>query len=238
MSIIWLIMVISACVLLIFKEPTMVIGSMLSASTNAVSFCINLLGIYAVWLGIINVLDKSGFSDKLAKILSPIIKILFKSKNEKANKYIAINLSSNILGLGNAATPSGIKAMQELDDNSGKITFAGIMLLVINSVSIQLLPTTIISLRESAKSASASDIILPTIISSMLTCAFAIILVFVFNKIKNIFFTRKKCNNGDFTNKTQNNHNHKLNSNDTKNILSIKNQQKKERIKNERENTK
>jgi len=88
------------------------------------------------------------------------------------------------LGLGNAATPSGIKAMQKLDDGSGKANFSAMMLLIINSLSIQLLPTTVIGLRESAGSANSSDIILPTILSSMLTCAFAITLVFLINKLK------------------------------------------------------
>ena len=97
-------------------------------------------------------------------------------------------MSSNILGLGNASTPSGIKAMELLDDKSGKITFSGIMLLIINSCSIQLLPTTIISLRENAGSTTSADIIFPIIISSFLTCIFAITLVFLFNKI----FTRRK----------------------------------------------
>jgi len=184
MSIIWLIMIMSSCILLLFKNPNAVISTMLTASADCVNLCINLLGIYAVWLGIINVLDKSGLSDKLAKAISPIIKKLFKSKNNEANKYIAINLSSNILGLGNASTPSGIKAMQALDDKSGKITFSGLMLLIINSVSLQLLPTTVIGLRENAGSINASDIILPTILTSVLTCLFTMLLVVIFEKFK------------------------------------------------------
>lgn len=185
MAIIWFFMVFLSVFVLIFTNPNLILNSMLSSSKSAVELIVNLWGIYAVWLGIINILDKSGLSDKLANLLSPIINFLFKTKNTKAKKYIAINMSSNILGLGNAATPSGIKAMQELDDKSGKITFAGIMLLVINSVSIQLLPTTIIGLRENAGSANSSGIIIPTIISSVLTVIFAICLVFLFNKIKN-----------------------------------------------------
>lgn len=188
MSILWLIMSLASCILLLFHNPNAVTTEMLSASKSAVELCINLCGIYAVWLGLINVLDKSGLSDKLAHLLSPIIKKLFKSNNSEANKYIAINLSSNILGLGNAATPSGIRAMQLLDDKTGKITFSALMLLVVNSVSIQLMPTTVIGLRQSAGSTNPTDIIIPTIISSFLTCIFAVALVFVFNKI----FKRKK----------------------------------------------
>lgn len=183
MAIIWFFMMVLSIILLIFNKPELIISELLGASSSAVQLCINLLGIYCVWLGLINILEKSGLSDKISKLLNPLIKFLFRSKNETANKYIAINLSSNLLGLGNAATPSGIRAMQELDDGSGKITFSGIMLLVINCVSIQLLPTTVIGLRENAGSLSSTDIILPTLISTILTCTFAVSLVFLFNKI-------------------------------------------------------
>ena len=188
MSKIWFVMVLASTIILLFANPQMVVSEMLASSASAVGLCVNLWGIYAVWLGIIEILDKSGLGEKLAKLLSPIIKFLFRSNDTEANKYIAINMSSNILGLGNAATPSGIKAMQCLDDGSGKANFSAIMLLVINSVSIQLLPTTVIGLRESAGSVNSSDIILPTILSSIITCIFAVSLVFLFNKI----FKRKK----------------------------------------------
>ncbi len=184
MSKIWFFMVLPSIIFLLFKDPAVVISSMLSSGEQAVKLCINLLGIYAVWLGILEIVDKSGLGQKLEKLLSPIIKFLFKSDNAEANKYIAINMASNILGLGNAATPSGITAMQKLDDGSGKASFSAVMLLVINSVSIQLLPTTIIGLRESAGSECSTNIILPILISSMLTCLFAIGLVFLFSMFK------------------------------------------------------
>lgn len=189
MAIIWFFMMTISIFLLIFKNPLIIISQILNASANGVSLCINLCGIYCVWLGLINILDKSGLSEKIANLLKPIIKFLFRTKNKQSTKYIAINLSSNLLGLGNAATPSGIKAMQELDDNSGKITFSGIMLLVINCLSIQLIPTTVIGLRESAGSTSSTDILLPTILSSFVTLLFGICLVFACNKV---FGRRKK----------------------------------------------
>ena len=187
MSKVWFFMVLPSIIFLLFKDPSAVIKEMLASSEQAVKLCINLLGIYAVWLGILEIVDKSGLGQKLEKLLSPIIKFLFQSNDPETNKYIAINMASNILGLGNAATPSGISAMQKLDDGSGKASFSAIMLLVINSVSIQLLPTTIIGLRENAGSNNSTDIILPIIISSVLTCIFAVGLVFLFN-----LFKRKK----------------------------------------------
>lgn len=184
MSKVWFLMILPSTIMLLFTNPSQVISQMLASGEQAVELCINLLGIYAIWLGVLEIVDKSGLAQKLEKLLSPIIKYLFRSSDPQANKYIAINMASNILGLGNASTPSGITAMQKLDDGSGKASFSAIMLLVINSVSIQLLPTTIIGLRESAGSASSTDIILPIIISSMLTCAFAVAMVFAISKLK------------------------------------------------------
>lgn len=177
-------MILPSILLLLFTDPSAVISQMLSSGEQAVKLCINLLGIYAIWLGVLEIVDKSGLGQKLERLLSPVIKFLFKSNDPEANKYIAINMASNILGLGNASTPSGISAMQKLDDGSGKASFSAIMLLVVNSVSIQLLPTTIIGMRESAGSVNSTDIILPIMISSMLTCAFAILMVFAFSKFK------------------------------------------------------
>ena len=190
MSIVWFLMMSISCVVLVLTNPNSIISEMLTASSNAVELIFNLFGIYAVWLGLLKILEKSGLSDKIAHLLSPIIKKVFKSDDKEASKYIAINLSSNILGLGNAATPSGIKAMQKLDDASGKITYSALMFLVVNSVSIQLLPTTVIGLRQNAGSATPSDIILPTILASFLTCIFAILLVVAFNKIKRSIFKK------------------------------------------------
>ena len=176
-------MILSSVVFILFKQPSLVLSEMLSASETCINLCINLLGIYVVWLGIIEILNQSGLSNKLAKLLHKPIKFLFKSENKEANKYIAINMASNILGLGNAATPSGIKAISLLDDKSGRANFSSIMLLVINSVSIQLLPTTILGLRQNAGSKTPDDIILPVIVTSIATCIFAISLVFLFDKI-------------------------------------------------------
>lgn len=186
MSKIWTgIMLISLCVL-IFVEPNLIINTMIDQSKNVVSLCINLLAIYAVWLGILEIVDQSGLGDKLAKLLSPVIKKLFKINDEEQIKYVSYNLSSNLLGLGNAATPSGIKAIKSMEKDLKHTKFAMLMLLVINSTGIQLLPTTIIGLRASAGSSSPSDIILPIIISSVVATTISALLLFAYKKIKKI----------------------------------------------------
>ena len=188
MNKIWVIMMMLGTATLLIVNPGATVSSMLDASSGAVDLCISLCGIYAVWLGLLEILDASGLSDKLAKLLRPIIKRLFKGANENVHKDIAINMSANMLGLGNAATPYGISAMKKMDDGSGVATQPMIMLMVLNATSIQLLPTTTIGLRAAAGSSSPADIILPTLIATFVTCLTGICLVLLCGKI----FKRKK----------------------------------------------
>lgn len=183
MNIFWLMMMLSSILVLLITNPGAVLSEMISASTDALNLCIELCAVYAVWMGIIELVDASGLGEKLAKLLRPLIRKVFKVENEETQKLLAMNVSANMLGLGNAATPMGIRSMQALDDGSGKANFAMIMLIVVNATSIQLLPTTVIGLRASAGSTHPSDIILPTIIVTFCTTMMGIFLVHAINKI-------------------------------------------------------
>lgn len=183
MNKVWLIMMLFSTAVLLIVNPSVTITSMIDASSSALELCISLCAVYAVWLGILEILEQSGLSSKLAKLISPIIKKLFPHAKEETQKDIAINLSANMLGLGNAATPYGIKAMRGLDDGSGIANSSMIMLMIINACSIQLIPTTTIGLRATAGSTNPSDIILPTLISSFVACGIGILLGIVCNKI-------------------------------------------------------
>jgi len=203
-------MMIASIVALIFTEPSIVVKEMSDASWGVLQLCAELLAIYTIWMGLLEIVDKSGLGEKLAKLLSPVIKWLFRIQDKEATKYIALNISSNMLGLGNAATPTGIKAMQRLDDGSGNVTPAMIMLLIVNSTAIQLLPTTTIGLRATSGSQNPSDIIIPTLVATLITCVFGILCAKFFERI---FFNKKNRNNdkpdeideGDQTNKKTNN---------------------------------
>ncbi len=181
-------MIVGSICFLLWTDPANTLNYMIDASSSALELAIELCAVYAVWLGMLEIVEQSGLSNKLAKLLRPIIKKLFNVEDIETQKAIALNMSANILGLGNAATPMGINAMKRLDDGSGKATPAIIMLIVINSTSIQLLPTTIIGLRASAGSTNPSDIILPTIIVTFCTFFLGILLVKICNKI---FFKNK-----------------------------------------------
>lgn len=176
-------MMLSSILVLLITNPSAVLSEMLGASADALELCIELCAVYAVWLGIMELVDASGLSEKLAKLLRPLIKKIFKVHDAETQKIIALNVSANMLGLGNASTPMGIKAMQKLDDGSGKANFAMIMLVVLNATSIQLLPTTVIGLRASAGSENPSDIIIPTLIATFCTTVLGIFLVHFIDKI-------------------------------------------------------
>lgn len=184
MNIFWVLMLMSSILVLLVTNPSAMLAEMIGASTNALQLCIELCAVYAVWLGFIELVDASGLSEKLAKLLRPLIKKIFKIDNAETQKIIALNVSANMLGLGNAATPMGIRAMQALDDKTGKANFAMIMLIVVNATSIQLLPTTIIGLRQSAGSQNPVDIILPTLLVTFCTTLLGIVLVHTIDKLK------------------------------------------------------
>lgn len=193
MNKVWFFMVVASLGFLLWTNPASVMSEMITASGEALKLCVELAGVYAVWLGILELVDASGLGEKLAKLLKPIIKKLFKIDNDEIQRMIAMNMSANMLGLGNAATPMGIKAMQALDDGSGIANTAMIMLIVLNATSIQLLPSTVIGLRTSAGSASPADIILPTLIATIVTTVLGIVLVKLFSSI---YEKREKVKNG------------------------------------------
>ena len=189
MNIVWIVVMLVGTVLIIIKSPEILIPTMISAGEKSVKLCISLIAVYAIWLGLLKILDDTGFSKKLAKLLSPIINFLFgKNIDQYTKQQIAINLSSNILGLGNAATPSAINAMKGLDDKTGKINNPMIMLMIVNCLSFQLIPSTIMGLRASSGSQNVASIIWPTICTSIIT---GVITIFI---TKLIFKIRKRKN--------------------------------------------
>ena len=191
MNIIWFLMVVLSLCFMVFSDPANMLSTMIGASTEALTLAVELCAVYAVWLGILELVEASGLSQKLAKLLHPLIKWLFKIDDIETEKMIALNMSANMLGLGNAATPMGIAAMKRLDDGSGIATHAIIMLIVLNSTSIQLLPSTVIGLRSAAGSSSPADIILPTLIATICTCVVGVTLVKICGLIRKKIHAKK-----------------------------------------------
>lgn len=145
--------------------------AIINSSGNTVTFVIELTGIMCFWCGVMKVAENSGLTEKISKLLKPILKLIFKeaAKDEKALGAIVMNLTANMMGLSNAATPFGIKAMEEMDKlNKDKDVASNDMalFLVLNATCIQLIPSTIISIRAACNSANPGIIILPTLVST------------------------------------------------------------------------
>ena len=113
MNIIFGLILILSTVILIFTSPDALLSAMLAGGDKALSLTLKMVVIYAVWLGVFGLLEKSGLANKLARLLRPLNKFLFGEVPEKANDFMSLNISANILGMSGATTPMGIKSIQE-----------------------------------------------------------------------------------------------------------------------------
>ena len=156
-------------------------NEMLNASSKALELIFTMLPVMCLWLGIVNIAKKSGLLDKLATLLTPLLKIIFPEipKNHKAFSYISINIIMNMLGVGNAATPFGLKAMkslQELNEHKDTASRSMITFIILNTAAVTIIPTTIISLRIVNNSMNPMEIVPYIIITSTLSCIIGLIL--------------------------------------------------------------
>jgi len=182
MNAIFLIFFVISAIIMLFINPDAVISSMLSGGTKAVELTVKMTVIYAVWLGIAKIMEQTGVNAKISKFLKPVNRLLFGKTSPEAEEFIAMNMSSNMLGMGGIATPMGINAVYELDKHG--LDDAICMLLVITSTSIELMPTTVISLRSDYGSVSPASIFLPTLLSTFISTFCGILLVKIFTKRK------------------------------------------------------
>lgn len=177
MNIIWLIILISGIVTMLFTDPDGAVRAMLTGSTNAVNLAISLVATYGFWLGFFALMDKTGISDFIARLLRPIIKKLFKGESADTEKFITMNMSANLLGLGNASTPMGINAINSMNKGKPYATTNMIMLVVISATSLQLIPSTVIGMRIAHGSVSPTAFLLPCMVSTVASTIIGVILV-------------------------------------------------------------
>ena len=166
MNLIFVIIFIISALSLSIRNPNEVLKAMTDGAGKSIELCIGLISIYAVWSGILQIAENSGLIKKFSRLLKPIINRFFKNADDKTHEQIAINLSANLLGMGGIATPSGIKAtslMTEKNNHDGAC-----LLFILASTSLQILPTTVVSLRQSFGSENPFDIFLPSLISSII----------------------------------------------------------------------
>ncbi|OYD09759.1 nucleoside recognition domain-containing protein [Paludifilum halophilum] len=162
---IWLFMIISGVVAAAVQgEMDVVTQAALKGAKEGVAVCIGLISILVFWLGMMNMARDAGLLEKLSRLLRPVARFLFPGvpSDHPAMGYILSNMSANFFGLGNAATPMGLKAMEELqklNPNSKTASPAMCTLLALNTSSLTLIPTTVIGLRMEHGSAQPTEII-------------------------------------------------------------------------------
>ncbi len=173
LNIIWPIFIIISFIYAIFSGNVEKLNnSIFESAKNAVELTIIFFGTVCLWNGIMQIAKETTLMEKITKILQPVMKILFPNieKNDEANKEMSMNIVANILGLGNAATPLGLKAMKTLQKQNEKkdtLTDTMMMFIIINTASIQLIPTTVIAIRSSLGAQEPTKIIVPVWIATI-----------------------------------------------------------------------
>lgn len=161
----------------------------LDGAQGAITLSLSLAGILALWMGMLRVADEVGLTAKLAKLVRPLLAKLFPEipRDHPALDSMSLNVSANALGLGNAATPLGLRAMeqlQELNPDRATATDAMILFLVINTSSVQLLPATVIALRAAAGAEQPADIVGPTLLATAISTVVGVIVAKFLAKLR------------------------------------------------------
>ena len=171
---IWPILILCSFIYAIFSgNIENVNNSIFESLDEVISISMTLVGTMCLWCGLMEIVKNTSIMKKLVKLLRPILNWLFpeSKNNEEAMKNISMNTISNILGLGNASTPAGIKAMeclQEENKSKQRLSNSMLMLIVLNTTSIELIPTTVIAVRSSLNATNPADIIIPIWVSTII----------------------------------------------------------------------
>lgn len=171
---IWGVFILLGVIISIIKGDNNLTNNLITSGTKGIDIIINLVPLMCLWLGTMKIADSSGLLNIISNKLSKIIRVVFPeiSKGDPAIAYISSNIVMNMLGLGNAATPFGIKAMtrlKELNNNSDIASRSMITFLVINTSSVTIIPTTVISLRIASGSNNPTEIMTACIITTFLS---------------------------------------------------------------------
>ena len=170
----WGIFIILGIIVSVIKGDGNLTNNLLTSGIKGIDMIISLIPLMCLWLGIMKIADSSGLLNVISNKLSKVIRIIFPEipKGDPAIAYISSNIVMNMLGLGNAATPFGIKAMtrlKELNNNSDIASRSMITFLVINTSSVTIIPATVISLRIASGSNNPTEIMTACIITTFLS---------------------------------------------------------------------
>ena len=189
MNVLWLIMICVSVVFAIFTgRLEAYTQSIFDGAKAAVEISLFLLGIVSVWMGITRILEDSGLIYRIAHLFKPLISRLFRNipGDHPSITAITLNVLANLFGLGNAATPLGIKAMQELDglnQDQGAITPEMMTFIVINTASIQLIPFSVIGILAGFGHGNPAVVVLPVLIATAISAMTALLVLALFKRV-------------------------------------------------------
>ena len=199
MNILFVAVFVLCTVLICAADPAAFLPAILAGGQRAVALCVTLAAVYAVWLGILRVAEDAGALRGMARGLRPLTRRLFRTENDRALERIAVNLSANLLGMGGAATPAGISAMHLLGQDRNE--YARAMLFAVNCAGLQIFPTTVVSLRAASGAASAYDVVLPVLLSSLTALLLGVGLVWlIYGRASRV---RKRKNGAEIAQSTE-----------------------------------
>lgn len=167
-------------------QGELVAAAAVEGAQSAVELCVSIAGMLCLWTGVMEVMGRSGLAEKLSRLLRPVLRLLFPqvAQDRAILDSISANVSANLLGLGNAATPLGIEAVRRMERRSpGVASDAMCMLVVCNTASIQLIPTTVATVRAAAGGASPFDILPAVWLASALSVGVGVLACKIFARI-------------------------------------------------------
>ena len=168
-------------------------SAVISSAEKAVTVLLFLAAVIPFWSGIMNIASASGITKRFARLLRPVLRRFFPNsfENDKCAEAISMNVAANILGIGNAATPFGLQAISEMKKRApeGDADSEMIRFIVLNTASLQLIPTTVAAMRQKSGCATPYDILLPVIICTLLGLTAGLTSAFIFGRLSN----RRRC---------------------------------------------
>lgn len=175
MSIVFGILATSSIAVLLFVNPDGVVPAFLNGAKEALEFSVTMFCVYALWMPVNKIIEKTGVVKGLGKVMLPLEKSLFPGESSEVYNALTVNLTANMLGAGGSATPMGLKAMETMVNKKNQV-----MLAVLNATSVQIIPATVLTIRSGL--GAVKDILVPTLIVSAITTVLSVILVKIFVK--------------------------------------------------------
>ncbi len=179
MNTLFVLLFIACAFCILCHNPDLFLEAMLQGGSKAATTCVALIATYSVWMGLMKVWEDSGVARGVAKLVKPLARKILRTEDEEALTAASMNLSVNLLGISGAATAYGITCAKRLD-RTKNAEYSSAMFFVLNATSLQILPSSLVAVRVAMRSAAPTDIILPTLLTTLFSTLVAVVLTRLF----------------------------------------------------------